>query len=105
MESIRISSLPGRTTPMVRCQRKVEMSYSPQSRNVLFFGWGGEVGFKVWMILREVALLGKIQSRCDGVGSEVNGGKPSVNRALRGTLRGFCFLRRAYFGETPERRL
>ena len=35
------------------------------------------------MILREVALLGKIQSRCDGVGSEVNGGKPSVNRALR----------------------
>src|SRR5450432_1138980 len=35
------------------------------------------------MILREVALLGKIQSRCDGVGSEVNVGKPSVNRALR----------------------
>ena len=34
------------------------------------------------MILWEVALLGKIQSRCDGVGSEVNGGKPSVNRAL-----------------------
>ena len=57
------------------------------------------------MILWEVALLGKIQSRCDGVGSEVNGGKPSVNRALRGTLRGFCFLRQAYFGETPERRL
>jgi hypothetical protein len=35
------------------------------------------------MILWEVALLGKIQSRCDGVGSEVSGGKPSVNRALR----------------------
>jgi hypothetical protein len=34
------------------------------------------------MILWEVALLGKIQSRCDGIGSEVNGGKPSVNRAL-----------------------
>ena len=34
------------------------------------------------MILCEVALLGKIQSRCDGIGSEVNGGKPSVNRAL-----------------------
>jgi hypothetical protein len=34
------------------------------------------------MILWEVALLGKIQSRCDGVDSEVNGGKPSVNRAL-----------------------
>jgi len=57
------------------------------------------------MILWDVAVLGKIQSRCDGVGSEVNGGKPSVNRALRGTLRGFCFLRPAYFGETPEQRL
>ena len=57
------------------------------------------------MILWEVALLGKIQSRCDGVGSEVNGGKPSVNRALRGTLRGFCFCWQAYFGETPEQRL
>ena len=34
------------------------------------------------MILWEVALLEKVQSRCDGVGSEVNGGKPSVNRAL-----------------------
>ena len=34
------------------------------------------------MILWEVALLGKIQSRCDGIGSEVSGGKPSVNRAL-----------------------
>jgi PII-like signaling protein len=31
------------------------------------------VWFIVWMILREVALLGKIQSRCDGVGSEVIG--------------------------------
>ena len=57
------------------------------------------------MILREVALPWKIQSRCDGVGSEVNGGKPSVNRALRGTLRGFCFCGRDYFGEIPERRL
>src|SRR6266436_1344041 len=43
------------------------------------------------MILRDVAVLGKIQSRCDGVGSEVNGGKPSVNRALRGTSEGFAF--------------
>jgi hypothetical protein len=57
------------------------------------------------MILLEVALLGKIQSRCDGVGSEVNGGKPSVNGALRGTVRGFCLLQGAYLGETPERRL
>src|SRR5216684_3381726 len=52
------------------------------------------------MILQGVALLGKIQSRCDGVGSGVNGGKPSVNRALRGTLRGFCFWGRVYCGET-----
>ena len=37
------------------------------------------------MILRDVAVLEKIQSRCDGVVSEVNGGKPSVNQALRGT--------------------
>ena len=36
------------------------------------------------------ALLGKTQGRCDGAGSEVIGGKPSVNRALRGTLREFC---------------
>src|ERR1700684_1099512 len=50
------------------------------------------------MILWEVALPGKIQSRCDGVGSEVNGGKPSVNRALRGTLRGVCFSWQACFG-------
>jgi len=57
------------------------------------------------MILREVALLGKIQSRCDGVGSEVSGGNPSVSRALRGTLRGFCFSGTDYFGETSERRL
>ena len=34
------------------------------------------------MIPRDIAVSGKIQSRCDGVGSEVNGGKPSVNRAL-----------------------
>jgi hypothetical protein len=40
----------------------------------------------IGMILPEVALLGKIQSRCDGVGSEANGGKPSVNRPLRGTV-------------------
>jgi hypothetical protein len=57
------------------------------------------------MIPRDVAVSGKIQSRGDGVGSEVSGGKPSVNRALRGTLRGFCFYWQAYFGETPERRL
>jgi len=43
------------------------------------------------MILRDVAVTGKIQSRCDGVGSEVNGGKPLVNGALRGTLRGLAF--------------
>jgi len=42
-------------------------------------------------ILWGVALLEKIQGRCDGAGSEVIGGKPSVNGALRGTLRGFCF--------------
>jgi hypothetical protein len=57
------------------------------------------------MILQGVAFLGKIQSRCDGVGSEVSGGKPSVNRALLGIVRGFCFWCRVYFGETPERRL
>ena len=45
----------------------------------------------MFSILWEVALLGKIQGRCDGAGSEVIGGKPSVNGALRGTLRGFCF--------------
>ena len=38
----------------------------------------------VRVILPEVALLGKIQSRCDGVGSEVNGGKPSVKRGPAG---------------------
>jgi hypothetical protein len=43
------------------------------------------------MILQGVAFLGKIQSRCDGVGSEVSGGKPSVNRALLGIVRGFAF--------------
>ena len=53
------------------------------------------------MVLRGVALLGKIQSRCDRLGSEVNGGKPPVNRALRG----FGFLQRVYYGETHERRL
>lgn len=42
------------------------------------------------MILREVALLEKIQSRSDGVGSEVNGGEPSVNRALRVPSEGFA---------------
>jgi hypothetical protein len=57
------------------------------------------------MILREVAFQGKIQSRCDGVGSEVNGGKPSDNGAFGGTLRGFCFSWQAYLGETLERRL
>jgi len=57
------------------------------------------------VILRDVAVPGKIQSRGDGVGSEVNGGKPSVIRALRGTLRGFCFWLQAYFGGTSERRL
>ena len=57
------------------------------------------------MILWEVALLGKIQSRCDGVGSEVSGGNPSVNRVPRGTLRGLCFSGTDYFGETSERRL
>ena len=81
------------------------MSYSLPSRNVRLWGSAWAVWFRVVMILREVALLGKIQSRCDGVGSEVNGGKPSVNRALRGTLRGFCFGWPNYFGETPERRL
>src|SRR5947207_2957967 len=57
-----------------------------------FWGSVWETWFRVVMILREVALLRRIQSRCDGVGSEVNGGKPSVNRALRGTLRGFLLL-------------
>jgi hypothetical protein len=28
--------VPARTKIEIRCQRKVEMSYSPQSRNVLF---------------------------------------------------------------------
>ena len=44
------------------------------------------------MILWEVALLGKIQSRCDGVGSEVSGGKPSSTRPCGAPSEGFAFL-------------
>ena len=42
-------------------------------------------------ILWGVALLGKIQGRCDGAGSEVIGGKPSVNRACGVPSEGFAF--------------
>src|SRR5580698_2849389 len=60
------------------------MSYSVQSRNVRFCpGWRRACA-RVISIPWGVALLGKIQGRCDGAGSEVIGGKPSVNRALRG---------------------
>ena len=64
---------------------------SPQSRNVRFWPSWRRVRDSLISILWGVALLGKIQGRCDGAGSKVIGGKPSVNRALRGTLRGFCF--------------
>ena len=42
------------------------------------------------MIPWGVALLGKIQGRCNGAGSEVISGKPSVNRAQQGTSEGLA---------------
>jgi hypothetical protein len=73
------------------CRRQVEMSAFLPSRNVRFSKGRPRVHDSLISILRGVALPGKIQGRCDGAGSEVIGGKPSVNGALRGTLRGFCF--------------
>jgi len=60
----------------------------PQSRNVLFEGrverwFKGEYS-------SGVALLGS-SKRCDEL-ARSNGGKPSVNRALRGTSEGFAVL-------------
>jgi hypothetical protein len=49
-------------------------------------------------IRRGVAPEAGIQGRCDGAGSEVDGGKPS-NRCW-----GVLLLKRVYFGEVSERR-
>ena len=56
------------------------------------------------MILDGVAPVEKRQGRCDGVGSGVSGGKPSVSRAQGGNAPRVLFCEQAYAGETLERR-
>ena len=75
MDRMKVEDLPlnGRN-PMslanLICQRKVEMSYSLQSRKVLFRGW--ETGWcdKLDAIRVGVAPEAEVQGRCDGAGSE-----------------------------------
>jgi hypothetical protein len=77
------------TTARLSCQRKIEMSYFQQSRKVRFWVAGGEFRFKVRLILGEVALVENVQRRCNGVGSGVNGSRPSIQDA--DIRRGLCF--------------
>src|SRR5437870_13827968 len=55
------------------------MSYSAQSRNVLFWGKDGREGVKVNTMFRgSRAPRGRSEDRCDGAGSEAEGAKPPV---------------------------
>jgi hypothetical protein len=61
------------------CQRKVEMSYSPQSRNVRFCRWILRGGFSLGMMFwGSRAPWSRSEDRCDGAGSEAEGAKPPV---------------------------
>jgi hypothetical protein len=61
------------------CQGKVEMSYSRQSRNVLFYEGCLRGGLKVdSMFWGSRAPWGRSEDRCDGAGSEADGAKPPV---------------------------
>jgi hypothetical protein len=63
----------------IRCQGKVEMSYSQQSRNVLFYGGCLGGGLTVdSMFWGSRAPWGRSEDRCDGAGSEADGAKPPV---------------------------
>ncbi len=65
------------------CQGKIEMSYSQQSRNVLFCGAELRSEVKLdWMFRGSRAPGGRSEGRCDGAGSEADGAKPSVNPAM-----------------------
>ena len=56
-------------------------------------------------ILWEVALLGKIQSRCDGAGSAADGTKPPVKPGLMMPVLGVLVFWPNCRGEVSERRL
>ena len=70
------------------CQRKVEMSYSPQSRNVRFWPGWEEVPVSLNVIREGVAPNVEIQGRGDdGAGSEESiGTQPSDGEVV---IRGF----------------
>jgi hypothetical protein len=67
------------------------MSYFLPSRNVRFGKGSREFRFRVRLILIGVAPKEEMQGRCDGVGSGVNGSKPSVQDAGAGIHRGVLF--------------
>jgi hypothetical protein len=94
---------PVSSTP---CQGKVEMSYSQQSRNVLFeeVGWRG--GVRVDSMFRgSRAPWGRSEDRCDGAGSEADGAKPPVKPGHKLPVLGvLVFLNKICFGEASEQR-
>ena len=89
----------------IHCQGKVEMSYSQQSRNVLFCRGVCRRRVRLNAIPREVALPGKIQSRGDGAGSEADGTKPPVKPGPMLPVLGVLAFESICFGGASERRL